>query len=253
MWAVGELELDHVLHVSGGSFGGLDTLEYGRMNPNREIPTICDDSLVLWESHAIVRYLAQSYGQGKLWPLNPAERAVSDQWMEWCKSHAFPAVFPLFLGTVRTEPEKRDMAAIAEKAEQAGKLLRILDDRLGEVPYIAKAEGSCPVFTDADGYAVNILAEDQRHAATIFASQEVDRFSCVEWSIGPAGNPVFSDAASWVDCSLYNRIDAGDHWILIGQTVEFDSKAKPLLGYGRGSYFTASLEHSASKDTGSRT
>jgi glutathione S-transferase len=137
MWAVGEIKLDHVLHVSGGSFGGLDTLEYGRMNPNREIPTICDDSLVLWESHAIVRYLAQSYGQGKLWPLNPAERAVSDQWMEWCKSHAFPAVFPLFLGTVRTEPEKRDMAAIAAKAEQAGKLLRILDDRLGEVPYIA--------------------------------------------------------------------------------------------------------------------
>ena len=137
MWAVGELELDHVLHVSGGSFGGLDTLEYGRMNPNREIPTIRDDGLVLWESHAIVRYLAQSYGQGKLWPLNPAERAVSDQWMEWCKSHAFPAVFPLFWGTVRTEPEKRDMAAIAEKAEQAGKLLRILDDRLGEVPYIA--------------------------------------------------------------------------------------------------------------------
>jgi flavin reductase (DIM6/NTAB) family NADH-FMN oxidoreductase RutF len=118
---------------------------------------------------------------------------------------------------------------------------------------IAKAAGSCSVFTDADGYAVNILAEDQRHAATIFASQEVDRFSCVEWSIGPAGNPVFSDAASWVDCSLYNRIDAGDHWILIGQTVGFDSKAKPLLGYGRGSYFTASLEHSASKDIGSRT
>ena len=134
MWAVGEIELDHVLHVSGGSFGGLDTLEYGRMNPNREIPTICDDSLVLWESHAIVRYLAQSYGQGKLWPLNPAERAVSDQWMEWCKSHAFPAVFPLFLSTVRTEPEKRDMAAIAAKAEEAGKLLRILDDRLGDIP-----------------------------------------------------------------------------------------------------------------------
>jgi glutathione S-transferase len=134
MWAVGEIKLDHVLHVSGGSFGGLDTLEYGRMNPNREIPTICDDSLVLWESHAIVRYLAQSYGQGKLWPLNPAERAVSDQWMEWCKSHAFPAVFPLFLSTVRTEPEKRDMAAIAAKAEEAGKLLRILDDRLGDIP-----------------------------------------------------------------------------------------------------------------------
>ncbi len=137
MWAIGELELDHVLHESGGSFGGLDTAEFGRMNPNREIPTIRDNSLVLWESHAIVRYLAQSYGQGILWPLNPAERAVADQWMEWCNSRAFPAVFPLFWDTVRTAPEKRDMAAVAAKAEQAGILLRILDDRLAEVPFIA--------------------------------------------------------------------------------------------------------------------
>lgn len=114
---------------------------------------------------------------------------------------------------------------------------------------IAKVAGSCPVFTEADGFAVNILAEDQRHVAIIFASRETDRFSFVEWSIGPGGNPVFTDAASWIDCSLRDQIDAGDHWILIGQTVGFDSRAKPLLGFCQGSYFSASLEHSANRDT----
>lgn len=137
MWAVGELKLDHVLHVSGGSFGGLDTPEYGRMNPNRQIPTIRDDGFVLWESHTIVRYLAAKYGRGTLWPEDIRVMAVSDQWMEWCKSLAFPAVFPLFWDTVRTPVEQRDMDGVARKAVQAGKTLSILDDRLGEVPYVA--------------------------------------------------------------------------------------------------------------------
>lgn len=137
MWAVGEMELDNILHPSGGSFGGLDTEEFGMMNPNRQIPTIRDDGFVLWESHTIVRYLSKKYGGGTLWPADPHEWAIADQWMEWCKSLAFPAVFPLFWDMVRTEPEKRDMAAISVKAEKAGKLLKILDDRLGEVPFVA--------------------------------------------------------------------------------------------------------------------
>lgn len=137
MWAVGELQLDCVLHRSGGSFGGLDTEEFGQMNPNRQIPTIRDDGFVLWESHTIVRFLARKYSIGTLWPTDLKENALADQWMEWCKSLAFPAVFSLFWDTVRTAPEKRDRAVIALKAEQAGNLLSILDKRLSEVPFVA--------------------------------------------------------------------------------------------------------------------
>jgi len=50
MWAVGELGLPHERIDAGGEFGGLDTLEYGAMNPNRMIPTIDDNGFVLWES-----------------------------------------------------------------------------------------------------------------------------------------------------------------------------------------------------------
>ena len=137
MWAVGELDLDHVLHVSGGSFGGLDTPEFGKLNPNRQIPTIRDNGFVLWESHTIVRYLAAKYGWGSLWPEDIREASIADQWMEWCKSSAFPAVFPLFWDTVRTPVEKRDMAAVAEKAIKAGEIMALLDGRLADVTYVA--------------------------------------------------------------------------------------------------------------------
>lgn len=137
MWAAGEVGVDHVLRVCGGSFGGLDTPEFGRMNPNRQIPTINDNGFVLWESHAIVRYLAEMYGKGTLCPNDPREKAIADQWMDWCKSLAFPTVFPLFWMTVRTPVKDREPAKIEDQAVKAGKLLAILDERLSQVPYVA--------------------------------------------------------------------------------------------------------------------
>src|SRR5262249_37073970 len=83
MWAVGELGVEHERVDVGRAHGGLDTDAYGSMNPNRRIPTIEDDGFVLWESNAIVRYLAAKYGAGKLWPTVLAERAIAEQWMDW--------------------------------------------------------------------------------------------------------------------------------------------------------------------------
>ena len=53
--AISEYE---VTIAEGGSFGGLDTESYGRLNPNRKVPTDEDGDLVVWESNACVRYLA---------------------------------------------------------------------------------------------------------------------------------------------------------------------------------------------------
>ena len=75
MWAVGELGLAHERIDAGGAFGGLDTEEFGALNPNRRVPAIDDDGTVVWESHAIVRYLCAKYGDGTLWPSEPAARA----------------------------------------------------------------------------------------------------------------------------------------------------------------------------------
>ena len=66
MWAVGELGLEHERIDVGGAFGGLDTPEYGKLNPNRRVPTVEDGEVVVWESNACVRYLAARYGAGDL-------------------------------------------------------------------------------------------------------------------------------------------------------------------------------------------
>ena len=68
MLAVRELALPHTFIQAGGPFGVVDTPDYAKINPNRTVPAIDDGGFVLWESNAIVRYLASRYGAGTLWP-----------------------------------------------------------------------------------------------------------------------------------------------------------------------------------------
>lgn len=97
---------------------------------------------------------------------------------------------------------------------------------------------SFDAFQIAPGFAVNILAAEQRAMANRFASStEVDRFGDGDWRNGPAGNPVLSGVAGWLDCRTHDRVMAGDHLVLIGEVVGFDAASDVApLGYLRGAY-----------------
>jgi len=132
MWAMGELDVPHVRHDIGGSFGGTQTAGYLAMNPNGRIPTIRDGGFVLWESNAIVRYLCRRYDKhGLLLPGADEEYALADQWMDWHKTTLYPVYIDLFWAIVRTEPAMRDLRTIASLQPQLESHLSILDTHLG--------------------------------------------------------------------------------------------------------------------------
>ncbi len=66
------------------------TPEFLKLNPNGKLPTIVDDGFALWESNAILTYLAAK--NGKLLPEDPKGRALVAQWLFWQSSHFGPAV-----------------------------------------------------------------------------------------------------------------------------------------------------------------
>lgn len=78
LWTLDELGLAHERIDAGGAFGGLDRPDYARLNPNRRVPLLEDGAVVVWESNAIVRYLAARYGEGRLWVADPGLRAQAD-------------------------------------------------------------------------------------------------------------------------------------------------------------------------------
>nr|WP_295885848.1 glutathione S-transferase [uncultured Devosia sp.] len=105
LWALGELGLAYEHRLVGGPHGGLDDPHYRAMNPNGLVPTLQDGDLVLWESHAILRYLAATYGADMLWRDDVRERAIVDQWTDWTATTFQPAWISVFWLFVRTPPE----------------------------------------------------------------------------------------------------------------------------------------------------
>lgn len=118
---------------------------------------------------------------------------------------------------------------------------------------LARGAASLPAFRDAAGYAVNILAEDQRDVSRTFASRVEDRFAMVDWHRGPAGNPVFDGTSAWLDCTMHRTVEAGDHVILIGQVRGCGHAPLNPLGYCRGAYVTFGLEQKAVEARGRKT
>lgn len=115
---------------------------------------------------------------------------------------------------------------------------------------LAKSSRNYANMTGAAGFAVNVLAEDQKDVSNTFAKPVEDRFAAVDWRDGPAGSPVFAGAAAWFDCRTDRIVDAGDHAILIGRVVGFENGERVGLGYVRGGYFVPSLEAKAIRAAG---
>ncbi len=106
---------------------------------------------------------------------------------------------------------------------------------------IARTAWGCPIFTGAQGFAVNILAGNQRELSNLFARAGEDKFAQVAWSPGPAGSPIIDGVVAWFDCTLYQQVDAGDHVILIGEVSHYQYNTHSPLGFCRGAYVSSAL------------
>jgi glutathione S-transferase len=137
MWAVAEMGLAHERVDAGLHYGGVNEPWYRAMNPNGRVPVIDDDGFVLWESNAIVRYLAARHGAGTLCPADPQVRAAGDRWMDWATSTVAPVMTPLFWGHIRTAPEKRNLEALEVERLKMEDLVAILDAHLARHAYLA--------------------------------------------------------------------------------------------------------------------
>ena len=136
-WLCEEIGLPYNRIDAGMAFGVVNTPEYKKLNPNGLVPTIEDEGFVLWESNAIVRYLAAKHAAGTLWPTDLQVRADSDRWMDWTTAQLSPSFREVFWGMVRTAPAKRDMAFIEKNRVATAKAFDIVDKQLGKHAFIA--------------------------------------------------------------------------------------------------------------------
>lgn len=141
MWLVGELGLEHEHIPAGGRFGGLDAPDFLAMNPHGRVPVIDDDGTVVWESHAILRYLAARSGRDGFWPGDAAGRSRADSWMDWSQTALQPDFIEgVFWGFYRTPEGLRDVPAVMASILRCSDHMRLLDRWLDGRSYLLGAE-----------------------------------------------------------------------------------------------------------------
>lgn len=85
-------------------------------------------------------------------------------------------------------------------------------------------------FMEAAECAVSILAHGQEEIARRFATKGADKMNGTSSLTGPrTGLPVVVEASAWAECAIRDRLDGGDHTILIGEVIGVDTSGRPPL------------------------
>ncbi|HED2970473.1 TPA: glutathione S-transferase family protein [Klebsiella variicola subsp. variicola] len=175
MWCVGELGLDYLRFDVGHRYGGTDSKAFYQLNPNRTVPVLQDgDNPPLWETGAILRYLASRYADDAFWPGDLLARTEVDRWAEWSKQNiALGFTVPVFWRVVRTPAAERDPQAIAAAVMALEQKLAIAEARLAGSRYLVG-----DTFTLADiqfghvlyrYFAIDITRHSLPHLAAYYA------------------------------------------------------------------------------------
>ena len=137
LWALEELDVPYRRENVGGSFGGNRDADFLAMNPMGLVPVIRDGDVTMFESNAIVRYLAARFRPGVLRPDDHRHLAMAEQWMEWQHNAFGAAVGSIFMNTVRAAADKRNATVVADAEKRAGEALRIADAHLARHDWFA--------------------------------------------------------------------------------------------------------------------
>lgn len=136
LWALDELGLAFDHEIVGGPYGGLDRPDFAALTPVRRIPVLEDGGITVWESHAILRHLARTYG-AVFARHDPEHIAGIDQWMDYSLASFQPPMIVVFWQLVRFPPQERSAEKLAGAFAELEQATEVLDARLGHSEWLA--------------------------------------------------------------------------------------------------------------------
>ncbi len=120
---VRHFDLDVEIHHVSFKDKETQSADYLAINPMGRVPALTDGDFKLWESNAILTYLATKFPATKALPTDPRGRADVDRWLHWQSCHLMPA-----MGALKMSDEK-DIGAVTP-------LLKVLDQQLRGKDYV---------------------------------------------------------------------------------------------------------------------
>lgn len=91
------------------------------------------------------------------------------------------------------------------------------------------------VLANGQYFAVNVLSSTQEAIARRFANTGAQQFDGIGYRSGENGVPVLNDVLAFVECKRISSTAAGDHTVIVGETIAASLRdARPLLYYRGG-------------------
>ncbi|MBX6329034.1 MAG: glutathione S-transferase family protein [Pseudolabrys sp.] len=129
-----EIGLQYAREDYGRQFGNTDTDAYRKLNPTMKVPTMIDGHVTSWESHTILRYLADTFAPN-LTGTTPGERTLVERWMDWLLASLNTPYVAVFKD-IKNPAEKRG-ADFAAQCKDLVAQLKILDDHIADKTWFA--------------------------------------------------------------------------------------------------------------------
>lgn len=144
LWLLEELELPYELVTVPFTAPARDF--FSQQTPLGKIPTLEDGAVVMCESGAIIEYILERYGEGRLAPaVGHPDRAAFLQWLHFAESTAYPPLGNLVWLTRYRDDVDKHIALLEDIRHRAASGLDFLESGLDERPYLVGAD-----FTAAD-------------------------------------------------------------------------------------------------------
>jgi flavin reductase (DIM6/NTAB) family NADH-FMN oxidoreductase RutF len=100
-----------------------------------------------------------------------------------------------------------------------------------------KRSTSWPKIEEAGKFCVNVLGAAHQSLCRQLAASNPDKFAGVEFRLSGNGSPILDSAIAWIDCSLQQVVETGDHYLVLGSVAEMAvvREEDPMLFF-RGKY-----------------
>lgn len=130
-WILEELGIEYELISMQFTPESLRNPAYLEKNPNARVPTIVDGDVVVWESGAIVEYLLERYGEGRLQPAPGTPEWVAYlQWFHWSEATALPPLSDIVQHSMLRPEATRIAAVVPDAVARAASCLEVVEAAL---------------------------------------------------------------------------------------------------------------------------
>jgi flavin reductase (DIM6/NTAB) family NADH-FMN oxidoreductase RutF len=88
---------------------------------------------------------------------------------------------------------------------------------------VDRSSNTLPALQASGGFTVNFLAGGRDHLAVLYASKAEEKFEGIAWrrpELAEGGPILHEDSAAYAVCMTRQAIEAGDHWVFIGEVCE---------------------------------